>query len=57
MYVFSEPGLIIGIIPNLFALSAYEYFGLDPIVLIKKYLFISVGMTTRCGYILLIHFD
>ena len=57
MYGFSKPSLIIIILPNLFALRAYEYFGLDPIVLLEKYLFIFVGITTRCGYRLLIYLD
>ena len=33
-----------------FALRVYAYLDLDPIVFIGKYLFISVGMTTRHAY-------
>ena len=40
-----------------FALRAYDYFDLDPIVLIGKYLFISVGMTMLHGDMLLIYSD
>ena len=57
MYGFSEPSLIIIIFQSHFALFTYDYFDLDPIVLIGKHLFISVGMTTRQGYKLLIYLD
>ena len=40
-----------------FAPCAYDYFDSDLIILIGKYLFIFVGMTTRHGYQLLTDLD
>ena len=57
MYRFSEPSLVNYYFPNSFPLCAYDYFDFDPIVLLGKYLFISVGMNTRHGYKLLIYLD
>ena len=42
---------------NSFALCVYGYIYLDPIILIEKYLFIFVGMTTCHGYKLVIYLN
>ena len=41
--------------PTSFAFCACSYFDLDPNGIIGKYLFISVGMTTRHGFKVLIY--
>ena len=57
IYGFSQPVLVNYYFPRSFSLHLYDYSNLDPIVLIGKYIFISVVMTTRHGYKLLIYLD